>query len=645
MCRTHVLDALNDPMHWAVCAYHDLVGNLSIEAQKSLAYLEDSKQSYVAVFGKTQVGKTTLILDLLGIAAEHMDRVSTILRGDRPPGKSATATAMEYVCASDQQWRLTINGQTWQGDEANMILRLGQLRVDMEAEQHASEHPCVVHIPQHFFSPTHIETHNVRILDLPGDQPENAKEQAHVHQVATQYIPHANLILLVGRIDDLGFLRPNETMPLIIQNWQSMPHRFRIVTTYSYTAQSTRSLIKNHPEMDAMQMRRHLLEQIEISDHLQEACRNDKLYFPLEFGHSWAETQKTEVAFHDRMSKIIDALKFDLREATTASTSQLGHIRNMLDTLHAIRNIHEDAICACRDAIEALDQDTKDCCDDIAVLKDQLQQKKRKYKKIRDLLNQHSLEDCESMIIAASKNPVFSTSAPNMPARLEKLDRTDFQALIRDIERHLRSMSFNVSNLDNQPWWRRVRRNYTAPSPQDVQTILKDAFEEISAHLNSYLFDTYIVENSRRKDFDRIKGSYTEAQTELTNQLQKNWLNATEMTAMRIQNTASRINNEIMSLRHEYKKHIKHYRVLTAARKDQTETLQKLEYKARQDIKNCQKIDDIFDTTYLGSIQAEIENFRRAETAHEAWIHLISCALMKGQRDALMHTYRSKRND
>lgn len=119
----HPVAAANNPLHlwtehnkdqlnWAFRAYKRFVDSLSKEVRERLKPKDHKQEAYVVVFGKTQVGKTTLIMDLMGVSEEAMDRVSNVLRGGRPAGKSATATVMEYKRSVDEFWHLKIGRQS-----------------------------------------------------------------------------------------------------------------------------------------------------------------------------------------------------------------------------------------------------------------------------------------------------------------------------------------------------------------------------------------------------------------------------------------------------------------------------------------------------------------------------------------------------
>ncbi|MGM8203611.1 hypothetical protein [Escherichia coli] len=53
-------------------------------------------QVYVGVYGPTQVGKTTFILNLIGINENKLNELSQALRGKQSKGKSSTVTATLY---------------------------------------------------------------------------------------------------------------------------------------------------------------------------------------------------------------------------------------------------------------------------------------------------------------------------------------------------------------------------------------------------------------------------------------------------------------------------------------------------------------------------------------------------------------------
>ena len=70
---------------WALQAFDRFVHELAPEVSDQVRRTD---QVTVVVYGATQVGKTTLILDLLGLASNTRDEVARVLRGGQAVGKS-----------------------------------------------------------------------------------------------------------------------------------------------------------------------------------------------------------------------------------------------------------------------------------------------------------------------------------------------------------------------------------------------------------------------------------------------------------------------------------------------------------------------------------------------------------------------------
>ncbi len=177
--------ALLETRHaWAFDAYDDFMAALSAAVRERMGHKSGDAQAYVVVFGQTQVGKTTLILDMMGVVPDAIARVSSVLRGGRESGRSATATTMEYCRSPDERWGLRQHDRMrWMTTDDEMTHALGELRASMEAGQLAVTRPCLVFIPKSCFGDDPAQL-VVRMLDLPGDQPANPVEQAHVKAMA-----------------------------------------------------------------------------------------------------------------------------------------------------------------------------------------------------------------------------------------------------------------------------------------------------------------------------------------------------------------------------------------------------------------------------------------------------------------------------
>ncbi|WP_321959673.1 hypothetical protein [Paraburkholderia sp. J69-1] len=303
------------------------------------------------MFGRTQVGKTTLILELMGVAPRHAARVSTVLRGRREIGKSATATAMEYRRSPDDRWRLKWGTEQTFDDDAAMEAELAALREHMSTGRFKADAPVVVSIPAGCFETGEDTGPHARMLDLPGDNPREGAEQKHVSAMAEKYVPNADLILLVGRADSLSFLNSATLTLPGIQDWRIIPQRFRIVTTYSFTPETQRRLVEACDEtLGPDFFRRRLRQQIEtFGRRLPEDEVPSDLLFPLEFGKSWANQAARSDGFYERVNPVVAALKRQLHHDIKTSATQYERLRSAIQ-VHVIADNVKRACLAGLDA-------------------------------------------------------------------------------------------------------------------------------------------------------------------------------------------------------------------------------------------------------------------------------------------------------
>ena len=325
-------DLRSTRLEWAYRAYRRFIAELSDDVRAHLMDGNDH-EPYVVVFGKTQVGKTTLLLELMGLGSEGQARVGKILRGGRESGKSATATTMEYRRSPDLAWRFDDGaGPRRIADDDEMCTVLGELRRRMSEQRLHLEQPVVVSIPADCFSGDAASL-RTRMLDLPGDNPADEVERAHVERMAERYVPHADLILLVGRGDDLSFLNPAALKLPSIEDWQYVPKRFRIVTTYAFTPHTVRTFAESFDgALTAEHFRLRLLQQIGTFERaLAPEATETARFFPLEIGDSWQAMLREDSPFRHRVEPVIQGLKASLHADIRESATEGARFRNALD--------------------------------------------------------------------------------------------------------------------------------------------------------------------------------------------------------------------------------------------------------------------------------------------------------------------------
>ena len=220
---------------WAQQAYDRFVAEVDPEL---VGDFTRSEHITVVVYGTTQVGKTTLILDLLGIRKDALPDVSEVLRGGQRLGKSSTATPIRYGRSPDDLWYLGEDATGLSNDDA--AERFGEIREQVMNGTTCSSPLLNVRIPGLFFQheAEGALSLDLRLIDIPGINAINEHEQIEVRRIAERYVASADLILLVARADNLGFFQPNALDFEALNDWMLQPSRFRVVLTYTFSPAS-----------------------------------------------------------------------------------------------------------------------------------------------------------------------------------------------------------------------------------------------------------------------------------------------------------------------------------------------------------------------------------------------------------------------
>jgi hypothetical protein len=307
-------------LEWADRAYDQFRAALPAEVRDSLSGRRSD--SNVALYGRTQVGKTTLLLTLLGVRAERLEQVGTVLRGGRNEGMSATATATVYRASSGEFW-------TWKvlpGDpaqaaekvtEAQLRKRLADVRAEVESGAHRDPRKTVeIGLPAGSFGTD--ANFGVRILDLPGVAGSNHRERAHADELLEERISAVDMVLLVGEANKLRFLAPDELKSTALRRWVELTERFGVVLTYTYSDGNVQQWLKAGGAAGALsleELRTKLADQLATHHDIPVPPGCDWLY-PLEFGKSWERLDKSRGVSSALRAETLDCLKGALVRGT-----------------------------------------------------------------------------------------------------------------------------------------------------------------------------------------------------------------------------------------------------------------------------------------------------------------------------------------
>lgn len=624
---------------WAFRAYERFVKSLSPEIRERLAHKDHQEEAYVVVFGKTQVGKTTLLMDLMGISPAAMARVSTALRGGRAHGHSATSTTMEYRRSDDLRWGLRIKNDTrWYDDDSQITSALRELRERMERRDLVVDSPCVVSVPADCFITRADQGPVIKMLDLPGDKPANPVEQEHVLNMARRYVPLADLILLVGRGDDLSFLQPGGLTLPGIEDWQSVPGRFRIVTTYSFTAKSVRDLTReNGKTADARFYRQRLIEQIEKFAALSEDARIPRRYFPLEFGTSWIEAQKSKSELYTCISPLIDELKRELHQDIQDATRPQARLRNAVDAHVVINRVKENRLKEMNDTTTMLSKELEKVQNDLKQAQKVAQRICREFQDMNGRLTPLT-DKVLRQDLAGHFRLSGSTSSGDPGERI-----SGFRVLISrarsSLVQRMADSRPDTASLSGTAWfWRGVQVNFEQMSDQ-VRKALNPAFNDFESHLSDYVLDKYWFTGSDsdyQSDRIQLAECIMIAESVTLEAAREWWLDAAGQHLKDLQKEHKALQQQI----DVWGSHVKEARQLLEQAQQKSAVHEKdcEEFKTRMDLdlKESKRFIEILDNEYLSELRHRHKNIQEQKQPARAFIDLLAATQLIQAREKIL---------
>lgn len=213
-------------------------------------YYSAHEDHLVMIYGDTQVGKTTLILNMIGIREDCFQQVYDTLRAGVPKGNSSTSTAIIYSRSEKNQYGCMMRPMNSSDDmmeyfeSADLIVeRLQQIRGSVEKGKVNTNNILYIAIPNQYFEED-AKNSNISIIDMPGDNSKNQEEAVHVANLLTKYIPIASTCIIACKDGEIQSLETLELPNKI--NWRNMSHRFVLVVTRAYSDSDTKSYFLKH---------------------------------------------------------------------------------------------------------------------------------------------------------------------------------------------------------------------------------------------------------------------------------------------------------------------------------------------------------------------------------------------------------------
>ncbi len=362
------LAALWEPIYssriaWRKRAIQTYIDTIKDEDIKDIVENSLTGSVPVALYGKSQVGKTTFLLSLMGIKDEYIHIISDILRCGSRKGAAATPTAMIYRQSKDVYFRVIYHSHAKELQTENEVRdELIELRQSIERKKFQQLEEVIVEIPSRYFKDDDLC--DIQICDLPGIHSSNEDEKPHVEKIIKKFFPISSLKLVfqIGNdINDASRLFNNNSLTEIY-GWKYSPKQFRLIITHAYSASSIPALKMFDDPINGksliLQYYRTQANQDELNpDNVPESVK----IFPLEMGDSlcnlgilyneeevrniklimnefWAEIRKdiVESAYHGNIVQRIIDYKPIIQQLLLENRRKLENCLNDYENLTSI---------------------------------------------------------------------------------------------------------------------------------------------------------------------------------------------------------------------------------------------------------------------------------------------------------------------
>lgn len=356
----------HDALFWAFAGRDAFISKLQVEEFKRLYSERITGEPVVLVYGGSQVGKTELILRLIGLdlTSPHLHSVKNALRGGRPEGKSASATATVYRRGEGEHFSLARGDRQWGPlTIAGLRQHVAEVRNEVEAGRwRADGPPLEITLPSAIMGPSLLAGAHVTILDLPGVGSDTPAEYAHVSALLARYLPIASVVVLVYQAMQLARLGTIEAPELA--DWREELPRFRLVLTRAVSPDDVQRAAKANPDWDFESLRRHYRsELLRTVDGFPTSFE----LFPVEYGESWQTFSGREPELHRAFAPHVDAELRRLGSQIPEATPELA-LQAMIRAHTQLETRRTRKLATLAESLSAAEQSFAQAQEDVRVL-------------------------------------------------------------------------------------------------------------------------------------------------------------------------------------------------------------------------------------------------------------------------------------
>lgn len=222
--------------HLATACKDYFIKNILGEEDKAIisSFIGDLK--IATVFGRSQVGKTTLIIETLGIKEEFKEQLELILRAGRPEGASSTSTAFLYQVSDASNFSLESNDLKIQKNNLSAEdakKEIYNIRKKIENDKIIFQDIITILIPKNYVE--HSDT-SIKLVDIPGVESKDRYEYNNLNNLIHKYVIHSSIILVVENVNNITDIEKLRIPG--IGSWTIFQRKAILVQTRGFTNES-----------------------------------------------------------------------------------------------------------------------------------------------------------------------------------------------------------------------------------------------------------------------------------------------------------------------------------------------------------------------------------------------------------------------
>ena len=228
----------NERFKWQEETIEKIKKLLLLKPENELDLNKNSKKLAV-IYGFPQIGKTTLILRLIGIKNEYFQEVYDVLRAGIHRGNSSTSTSIFYCKSDTNEYGIECKNINEEKSKVQYCskekLKEKLKEIRNEVEKNIKKVDILhIHIPEIYFE----ENQTLEVLDTPGVDSRNKKEETHLKGLMNRFLSIANVTMIVCNANEIQSLE--NRLNYLDKNWKYLDKEYVVVTTHSYSQASVK---------------------------------------------------------------------------------------------------------------------------------------------------------------------------------------------------------------------------------------------------------------------------------------------------------------------------------------------------------------------------------------------------------------------